>query len=202
MNRLTESSFPFFAITHFSGYGLLQLSFQEWTQQMRDMLEARKRGDLAFRDKDFKAAIEYYSQVLASFLLFFTLVMACHRMSKFLMHIFKKTDSASNALLDNIIDVGILRSSIVQLILSYFGCLCLEIGLRILICWGCIVQVIFYPGLHLCSCKMYLEQFLLLILQPYNLRGFMHELCFPLTILRLHSIVKSLVRERRYRWKL
>lgn len=41
----------------------LQLSFQEWTQQMRDMLDARKRGDYAFRDKDFKEAIECYSQV-------------------------------------------------------------------------------------------------------------------------------------------
>lgn len=30
---------------------------------MRDMLEARKRGDYAFRDKDFKAAIDCYSQV-------------------------------------------------------------------------------------------------------------------------------------------
>lgn len=30
---------------------------------MRDMLEARKRGDLAFRDKDFKSAIDCYSQV-------------------------------------------------------------------------------------------------------------------------------------------
>ncbi|KAB2636367.1 hypothetical protein D8674_026901 [Pyrus ussuriensis x Pyrus communis] len=40
------------------------LSFQEWTQQMRDMLEARKRGDYAFRDKDFKAAIECYSQFI------------------------------------------------------------------------------------------------------------------------------------------
>lgn len=44
-------------------YGLVQLSFQEWTQQMRDMLEARKRGDYAFRDKDFKIAIDNYSQV-------------------------------------------------------------------------------------------------------------------------------------------
>lgn len=44
-------------------FGLLQLSFQEWTQQMRDMLEARKRGDYAFRDKDFKTAIDCYSQV-------------------------------------------------------------------------------------------------------------------------------------------
>lgn len=42
---------------------LLQLSFQEWTQQMRDMLDARKRGDLAFRDKDFTAAIECYTKV-------------------------------------------------------------------------------------------------------------------------------------------
>lgn len=30
---------------------------------MRDMLDARKRGDLAFRDKDFKNAIDCYSQV-------------------------------------------------------------------------------------------------------------------------------------------
>ncbi|THU74731.1 hypothetical protein C4D60_Mb04t36490 [Musa balbisiana] len=41
-----------------------ELSFQEWTQQMRDMLEARRRGDFAFRDKDFKTAIECYSQFL------------------------------------------------------------------------------------------------------------------------------------------
>lgn len=44
-------------------FGLVQLSFQEWTQQMRDMLEARKHGDHAFRDKDFKTAIDFYSQV-------------------------------------------------------------------------------------------------------------------------------------------
>ncbi|ONH92444.1 hypothetical protein PRUPE_8G176100 [Prunus persica] len=41
-----------------------ELSFQEWTQQMRDMLEARKRGDYAFRDKDFKTAIDCYSQFI------------------------------------------------------------------------------------------------------------------------------------------
>lgn len=34
---------------------------------MRDMLEARKRGDLAFRDRDFKTAIDCYSQVCAMF---------------------------------------------------------------------------------------------------------------------------------------
>ncbi|KAK3150394.1 hypothetical protein QOZ80_3AG0232620 [Eleusine coracana subsp. coracana] len=42
--------------------GTNELSFQEWTQQMRDMLDARKRGDFAFRDKDFKAAIDCYTQ--------------------------------------------------------------------------------------------------------------------------------------------
>nr|XP_009767983.1 PREDICTED: probable serine/threonine-protein kinase At4g35230 [Nicotiana sylvestris]XP_016485204.1 PREDICTED: probable serine/threonine-protein kinase At4g35230 [Nicotiana tabacum] len=44
--------------------GTNELSFQEWTQQMRDMLEARKRGDLAFRDKEFKTAIDCYSQFI------------------------------------------------------------------------------------------------------------------------------------------
>ncbi|KAJ4732934.1 kinase with tetratricopeptide repeat domain-containing protein [Rhynchospora pubera] len=44
--------------------GSNELSFQEWTQQMRDMLEARKKGDSAFRDKDFKTAIECYSQFI------------------------------------------------------------------------------------------------------------------------------------------
>ncbi|ONL99606.1 putative protein kinase superfamily protein isoform X1 [Zea mays] len=42
--------------------GSNELSFQEWTQQMRDMLDARKRGDSAFKDKDFKAAIDCYTQ--------------------------------------------------------------------------------------------------------------------------------------------
>jgi hypothetical protein len=49
-------------------FSILQLSFQEWTQQMRDMLDARKRGDSAFKDKDFKAAIDCYSQVGMCFL--------------------------------------------------------------------------------------------------------------------------------------
>ena len=30
---------------------------------MKDMLDARKRGDFAFRDRDFKIAIDCYSQV-------------------------------------------------------------------------------------------------------------------------------------------
>ncbi|KAG0450589.1 hypothetical protein HPP92_026661 [Vanilla planifolia] len=50
-------------ITHYrDDEGSNELSFQEWTQQMRDMLEARKRGDFAFREKDFNAAIACYSQ--------------------------------------------------------------------------------------------------------------------------------------------
>ncbi|KAK4742268.1 hypothetical protein SAY87_000269 [Trapa incisa] len=36
------------------------------TEQMRDMPEARKPGDFAFRDKDFKTAIDSYSQPEAS----------------------------------------------------------------------------------------------------------------------------------------
>lgn len=38
---------------------------------MRDMLEARKRGDFAFRDKDFKTAVDCYSQVCFIFVLCF-----------------------------------------------------------------------------------------------------------------------------------
>ena len=30
---------------------------------MQDMLNSRKRGDMAFREKDFKTAIDCYSQV-------------------------------------------------------------------------------------------------------------------------------------------
>ncbi|KAL4310872.1 hypothetical protein GQ457_01G025550 [Hibiscus cannabinus] len=52
-------------MTHYKDdEGTNELSFQEWTQQMRDMLEARKRGDVAFRDKDFKTAIDCYSQFI------------------------------------------------------------------------------------------------------------------------------------------
>jgi len=33
---------------------------------MQDMLDSRKRGDTAFREKDFKTAIDCYTQVLIS----------------------------------------------------------------------------------------------------------------------------------------
>ncbi|MBA0846112.1 hypothetical protein Goarm_000005 [Gossypium armourianum] len=42
-----------------------ELSFQEWTQQVRDTLNTKKFGDIAFRDKDFKNAIYYYSKLVA-----------------------------------------------------------------------------------------------------------------------------------------
>lgn len=52
-------------MTHYKDdEGTNELSFQEWTQQMKDMLDARKRGDLAFRDKDFRSAIDSYSQFI------------------------------------------------------------------------------------------------------------------------------------------
>ncbi|XP_028077377.1 serine/threonine-protein kinase BSK2-like isoform X2 [Camellia sinensis] len=41
-----------------------ELSFQEWTQQVQDMLNTKKFGDIAFRDKDFKSAVDYYSKFL------------------------------------------------------------------------------------------------------------------------------------------
>ncbi|RAL53970.1 hypothetical protein DM860_004441 [Cuscuta australis] len=42
-----------------------ELSFQEWTQQVQDMLNTKKFGDIAFRDKDFKSAVEYYSKLVS-----------------------------------------------------------------------------------------------------------------------------------------
>ncbi|KAI4315148.1 hypothetical protein L6164_027990 [Bauhinia variegata] len=41
-----------------------ELSFQEWTQQVQDILNTKKFGDIAFRDKDFRNAIEYYSKLV------------------------------------------------------------------------------------------------------------------------------------------
>ncbi|KAF9685509.1 hypothetical protein SADUNF_Sadunf03G0062000 [Salix dunnii] len=41
-----------------------ELSFQEWTQQVQDILNTKKFGDVAFRDSDFKNAIEYYSKLV------------------------------------------------------------------------------------------------------------------------------------------
>lgn len=45
----------------------LQLSFQMWTDQMQDSLNCKQKGDAAFRHKDFKLAIECYTQVVLLF---------------------------------------------------------------------------------------------------------------------------------------
>ncbi|KAK6935383.1 Serine-threonine/tyrosine-protein kinase, catalytic domain [Dillenia turbinata] len=42
-----------------------ELSFQMWTNQMQETLNSKKKGDSAFRHKDFRTAIECYSQVSA-----------------------------------------------------------------------------------------------------------------------------------------
>lgn len=41
----------------------LQLSFQMWTNQMQETLNSKKKGDSAFRHKDFRTASECYTQV-------------------------------------------------------------------------------------------------------------------------------------------
>ncbi|CAA6655605.1 unnamed protein product [Spirodela intermedia] len=41
-----------------------ELSFQMWTNQMQETLNSKKKGDTAFRQKDFGTAIEYYTQFI------------------------------------------------------------------------------------------------------------------------------------------
>ncbi|XP_044476572.1 serine/threonine-protein kinase BSK8-like [Mangifera indica] len=41
-----------------------ELSFQMWTNQMQETLNAKKKGDAAFRHKDFRASIECYTQFI------------------------------------------------------------------------------------------------------------------------------------------
>ncbi|KAJ8748921.1 hypothetical protein K2173_013356 [Erythroxylum novogranatense] len=41
-----------------------ELSFQMWTDEMMETLNLKKKGDSAFKQKDFKAAIECYSQFI------------------------------------------------------------------------------------------------------------------------------------------
>lgn len=48
----------------------VQLSFQMWTNQVQDTLTSKKKGDVAFRHKDFRAAIDCYTQVIAIFFWF------------------------------------------------------------------------------------------------------------------------------------
>ncbi|OWM72043.1 serine/threonine-protein kinase BSK7-like isoform X2 [Punica granatum] len=41
-----------------------ELSFQMWTNQMQETLNSKKKGDVAFRHKDFRAAIDCYTQFI------------------------------------------------------------------------------------------------------------------------------------------
>ncbi|KAJ9549929.1 hypothetical protein OSB04_022472 [Centaurea solstitialis] len=43
-----------------------ELSFHMWTNQMQDTLNSKKKGDVAFRHKEFKAAIDYYTQFIGA----------------------------------------------------------------------------------------------------------------------------------------
>eukprot|EP00249_Psilotum_nudum_P019820 c27433_g2_i4 orf=230-1702(+) len=51
---------------HYKDDGDNELSFQVWTKQMQDMLNARKKGDVAFREKDFVSAIDFYSSFISA----------------------------------------------------------------------------------------------------------------------------------------
>ncbi|KAK4748649.1 hypothetical protein SAY87_015235 [Trapa incisa] len=42
-----------------------ELSFQMWTNQMQETLNLKKKGDIAFRHKDFGASIECYTQFIS-----------------------------------------------------------------------------------------------------------------------------------------
>lgn len=48
---------------HVLNFLSVQLSFQMWTNQIQETLNSKKRGDTAFRAKDFTTAIECYTQV-------------------------------------------------------------------------------------------------------------------------------------------
>ncbi|KAJ6955339.1 hypothetical protein NC652_006696 [Populus alba x Populus x berolinensis] len=44
-----------------------ELSFQMWTDEMQETLNTKKKGDSAFKQKDYRIAIECYTQVSSSF---------------------------------------------------------------------------------------------------------------------------------------
>ncbi|KAJ7951134.1 Kinase family protein [Quillaja saponaria] len=41
-----------------------ELSFQMWTDQMQETLNSKKKGDIAFHQKDFRLAIEWYTEFI------------------------------------------------------------------------------------------------------------------------------------------
>jgi hypothetical protein len=48
-------------------FSYAQLSFQMWTDEMQETLNTKKKGDSAFKQKDYRIAIECYTQVSSSF---------------------------------------------------------------------------------------------------------------------------------------
>lgn len=42
---------------------LMQLSFQMWTNQVHETINSKKKGDAAFRRKEFQAAVDCFTQV-------------------------------------------------------------------------------------------------------------------------------------------
>ncbi|CAH2078711.1 unnamed protein product [Thlaspi arvense] len=62
-----------------------ELSFQEWTQQVQEILNTKKLGDIAFRDKDFKKAIECYSKQLVHMMPRTSATVCARRSFSFLM---------------------------------------------------------------------------------------------------------------------
>ncbi|KAK9273718.1 hypothetical protein L1049_018528 [Liquidambar formosana] len=62
-----------------------ELSFQMWTDQMQETLDSKKKGDTAFRQKDFRAAIEGYTQFIDVGTMVSPTVFA-HRSLSFLMN--------------------------------------------------------------------------------------------------------------------
>ncbi|XAR63072.1 Non-specific serine/threonine protein kinase [Bertholletia excelsa] len=71
-----------------------ELSFQMWTDQMQATLNSKKKGDTGFRNKDFKTAIDFYSQFVDAGTML-SLTVFARRSLSYLM-----TDSPQEALRD------------------------------------------------------------------------------------------------------
>lgn len=63
MNAIALWYFFSFMPLNFFFFFHLQLSFQMWTNQIQETINAKKNGDSAFKAKDFNTAIEHYTLV-------------------------------------------------------------------------------------------------------------------------------------------
>uniref|UniRef100_A0A164ZC48 Protein kinase domain-containing protein n=1 Tax=Daucus carota subsp. sativus TaxID=79200 RepID=A0A164ZC48_DAUCS len=63
VSQETDSSMQFTKLSPL-GEACSRLSFQMWTNHMQETINCRKRGDSAFRAKDFITAIHYYTQFI------------------------------------------------------------------------------------------------------------------------------------------